>query len=236
MLIPSPRHTPADLALWAEYEEADLAYGNSFRSRLESKFSETVQIIREWDTGGGFVGTSWGKDSVVLLHAVHQAGACVPAVWVRLRDRDNPDCLGVRDAFLRKSPVKYFEREFIYEECGHDEHWHAIAREFGNRRLTGLRIDESGVRKMSVLHLGIDTGVSCRPLAKWKSEDVFAWCAINDLPLHPAYAMLGGGRWPREHLRTHSIGGVSGTNRGRAEWEREFYGPELNRISAGATI
>lgn len=89
------------------------------------------------------------------------------------------------------------------------------------------------MRKMSVLHLGIDTGVSCWPLAKWKSDDIFAWCAIRDLPLHPAYAMLGGGRWARQHLRTHGIGGISGTNRGRREWEIEYYPDVLRSINAG---
>lgn len=223
MLIPSPRHTPADVALWIEHEEADLVFAKANARKLEEKFSETVQIIRQWDTGGGYVGTSWGKDSAVLLHACHVARASVPAVWVRMRGRDNPDCPTVRDAFLKSFPMSYLEREFVYEDCPRDEHWAAISREFGNRRLTGLRIDESGVRKMSILHLGIDTGASCRPLAKWKSEDIFAWCATKELPLHPAYGMLGGGRWPRKHLRTHAIGGSSGTNRGRAEWEREYY-------------
>lgn len=233
MLIPSPRHNPADLALWAEYEEADRALGRAMIDRLESRFRETVNIIRDWDIGGGYIGTSWGKDSIVLLHAAHAAKVGVPAIWVRMRGRDNPDCPRVRDAFLGRFPTTYLEREFIYENCSHDEHWKAVAEEFGNRRITGLRMDESGLRKMSVLHLGIDTGVSCRPLAKWKSDEIFAWCAVNDLPIHPAYACLGGGRWPRKYLRTHGIGGNSGTNRGRAEWESEYYGDVLNRIQAG---
>jgi phosphoadenosine phosphosulfate reductase len=223
MLIPSPRHTPADLALWAEYEEADRALAQSHAERLNRLFGQTVETIHRWDSGGGYLGTSWGKDSVVLMHAAAEAKVSVSSVWVRMRGRENPDCLLVRDAFLEQFPLRYIEREFVYEECSHDEHWAALAREFGNRRLTGLRMDESGTRKMSVLRLGIDTGASCRPLAYWRSDDIFAWCAANDLPLHPAYACLGGGRWPRKYLRTHAIGGSSGSNRGRADWEREYY-------------
>jgi phosphoadenosine phosphosulfate reductase len=223
MLIASHRHTAVDLALWAEYEEADRALARSYAHRLNRLFQQSVEVIRQWDTGGGYLGTSWGKDSVVLMHAAAEARASVPAVWVRMRGRENPDCLLVRDAFLSRFPLSYFEREFIYEECPRDEHWKAIAREFGNRRITGLRMDESGVRKMSVLHLGVDTGTSCRPMAHWRSDDIFAWCAANELPLHPAYGCLGGGRWPRKYLRTHAIGGSSGSNRGRAEWEREYY-------------
>ena len=216
--------------MWAEHEEADRAYALAFASRLEAKFQEAIELIKKWDIGLGYIGTSWGKDSVVLLHAAYVAGMSIPAVWVRMRGRDNPDCLLVRDAFLNRFPFQYEEREFIYEECSNDQHWAAVSREFGDRRLTGLRMDEGGVRKMSILRLGIDTGKSCRPLAKWKGEEIFAWCAANELPLHPAYAMLGGGRWPREHLRTHAIGGSSGIGRGRAAWEAEYYPDVLNRI------
>lgn len=229
MLISSPRHTNADLALWAQYEEADEILGNAIIWKLEKKFVETVKTIKAWDTGVGYLGTSWGKDSVVMMHAAAAANLSVPAIWVRMRRRDNPDCELVRDDFLQRFSMEYAERNFIYEECSHDEHWSAVAREFGNRRLTGLRMDESGMRKMSILHLGIDTGASCRPLANWRNDEIFAWCAIKNLPVHPAYACLGGGRWPRKYLRTHGIGGQSGSNRGRTEWEREYYSDVLTR-------
>lgn len=231
MLIPSHRHTPADLALWKEHEEADRAYAEISASRLKKMSDESIEILVKWWKGGnGFVGTSWGKDSVVLLHMAQLAGIDAAVVWVRMKGRDNPDCEAVRDAFLGRFPIQYCERGFIYEECPRDEHWKSVSSEFGNRRATGLRMDESGTRRMSVLHLGIDTGISCRPLAHWTSTDIFVWCAINRLPLHPAYAMLGGGRWPREHLRTHGIGGESGRERGRREWEQEYYNDVLNRI------
>jgi len=230
MLIPSDRHTPADLRLWADYEEADRVYAESREPRLDRLQFESVEILRKWATGeGGFLGTSWGKDSVVLMHMAHVAGITTPRVWVRMRSRDNPDCEFVRDHFNCAFPCNYHERIFIYEECSRDQHWKSVANEFGNRRLTGLRMDESGRRAMSVRHLGIDTGVSCRPLAHWTSPDVFAWVATHDLPLHPAYAMLGGGRWPREHLRTHGVGGETCSNRGRREWETEYYSDILRR-------
>lgn len=231
MLIPSDRHTAADLRLWVEYEEADLAYAESHRHRFDRLQSDSVEILRKWDTGeAGYLGTSWGKDSVLLMHMARIAGIAVPSVWVRMRGRDNPNCECVRDRFLSMIPGNYHERVFVYEDCPRDQHWKAVAKEFGNRRLTGLRMDESGRRAMSVRHLGIDTGISCRPLAHWTSPDVFAWAAIHDLPLHPAYAMLGGGRWPREYLRTHGIGGETGTNLGRREWEKEYYSDILRRI------
>ncbi|HEY3967270.1 MAG TPA: hypothetical protein VGM05_22110 [Planctomycetaceae bacterium] len=228
--MPSHRHAPADLRLWAEHEEADRAYAESRRARLDRLADESIAILNKWDTGEqGYLGTSWGKDSVLLMHMAKLAGIHVPIVWVRMRGRDNPDCESVRDRYSG-IPGNYHERIFIYEDCSRDQHWKAVAQEFGQRRLTGLRMDESGRRAMSVRHLGIDTGASCRPLAHWTSPDVFAWAAIHDLPLHPAYAMFGGGRWPREQLRTHGIGGETGTNYGRREWEQEYYGDVLNHL------
>ena len=144
----------------------------------------------------------------------------MPAVWVRMRGRDNPDCERVRDAF---APARYHERVFRYGDCGHGEHWRAVEVEFGPHRLTGVRMDESGTRAMSVKRLGVDTGRSCRPLADWTGSDVFAWLAVHGLPVHPAYACLGGGRWPRDRLRVHGIGGERASNYGRREWEREYY-------------
>lgn len=228
MLIPSHRHRPEDLRLWAELEAADL--DRPVPTRL---IDGACDVIRAWH--GDYVGCSWGKDSVVLVSLVAELRPELPVVWVRMRGRDNPDCEAVRDAMLRRCQLNYHERVFVYEQCRHDEHWRAIDREFGPRRMTGLRAQESGRRRMSLRHLGIDTGRSCRPLAWWRETHIFAYLAQHWLPVHPAYACLGGGRWPREHLRTHGIGGQSAGNRGRREWEREYYGDVLNRIEAPET-
>lgn len=223
MLIPSPRHSPADLILWSELESGDFAYPIK-----DSIIEKTLAEIADWS--GDYIGVSWGKDSVVMLSLVHRAGLNLPVVWVRMRGRDNPDCEAVRDAFLGAHTINYFERTFEYDECNNDEHWRSVEKEFGERRMTGIRADESGARKMSIRHLGSDTGKSFRPIAWWTLPMIFAYLAQCKLPVHPAYAMLGGGRWPREHLRTHGIGGNTATNRGRREWEMEYYGDVLNRI------
>jgi len=220
MLIESHRHTAADIALWREYEAADAAH-----SVRTARVDEAVAAIRSF--GGDYVGCSWGKDSVTLLHILELSGCRLPVVWVRMRGRDNPDCESVRDAALARWPIDYHERVFRYEDCPRDEHWRSVDTEFGERRITGLRMDESLTRRMSVLHLGIATRRSCRPLAMWDGSDIYSWCHHHGLPLHPAYAMLGGGRWDRRYLRTHGIGGRSGTDRGRGEWEREYYGDVL---------
>lgn len=79
---------------------------------------------------------------------------------------------------------------------------------------------------------GISTERTCAPLAWWTAADVFAYLATHDLPVHPAYAMLGGGRWRRERLRVAEIGDTHGKGGGRLEWETEYYGDALRRLQA----
>lgn len=225
MLIHSPRHRHDDLELWKELEAADMV--TPVPQRL---VDQTIESISRWP-GCGYVGTSWGKDSVVMLHLLSLSGRTDPVVWMRLQGRDNPDCELVRDAFLAKYSINYHERVFLYEQCLHDEQWRALGKEFGVRRMTGLRADESTTRRLSIAVHGVDTGVSFRPLAKWRLPLVFAYLAQQGLPVNPAYGCLGGGRWPREHIRTHSLGGRSGSGMGRGQWEREYYSDVLNNAS-----
>lgn len=223
MLILSNRHTRADLARWREYASGD----ESIVPRLDE--AETISQIAAWQ--GDYCGTSWGKDSVVMMNLLYRSGNRVPCVYMRLAGhRDNPDCEAVRDAFLSRYDVPYEERTFVYEQCKNNEHWKALDREFGPRRMTGLRGDESTTRRMSIGVFGLDTGRSFRPIGHWMQDDVWGYLSRHDLPIHPAYAMLGGGRWDRQYLRVHSIGGERGTERGRREWEQEYYGDVLARI------
>lgn len=226
MLIESHRHTPADLELWKQHEVTDLMLSVS-RHRL----IQAIESIEDWD--GDYVSCSWGKDSVVMLHLVAMSRRRWPVVWMRFGDRDNPDCERVRDAFLARYQMDYHERFFDYNKVrAKGLHWKDLAKEFGPRRMLGLRAHESSKRMISVASQGLATANTCRPLAWWSTQEVFTYLATNQLPVHPAYAMLGGGRWERHHLRTHSLGGSSGSGMGRSEWEREYYGDVLNKLEA----
>lgn len=79
---------------------------------------------------------------------------------------------------------------------------------------------------------GVATEKVCRPIIDWTTNDVFAALRMLDLPVHPAYAMSGGGRWSRDRLRVDCIGGERGRGIGRAEWEQEYYGDVLRRLAA----
>lgn len=247
MLIASDRHTPADLAAWAEYEAADAAHAPSVMLR---KSVAAMAYLRLFAASGpvGYCGVSWGKDSVVVADIVRRyreaGGELVPLVWVRVEPISNPDCEAVRDAFLGSWPeAEYHE---IAVRCGRDAAgWHATGtledgfrqacERFGDRRVSGVRADESGARTLSARTHGVATRLSCRPILQWSAADVYAYHHARGLPTHPAYAMLGGGRWPRDRLRVSSLGGRRGDGIGRRQWETEYYGDVLRRLESKPT-
>lgn len=234
MLIPSHRHTAADLELWAAYEAADRVHG----ANLDAKIEHALNVVRRFAEQPCYAGVSWGKDSVVLAHLIAISGMQIPCVWFRVEPICNPDCARVADEFLQRWQLQY---GVITRVCEHDQNgWHASGtlesaaqeaeQRWGIRRILGIRADESGVRRLTCLRNGEDSVSSCRPLAWWTAKDVMGYLARFDLPTHPAYAMLGGGRYDRWWLRVASLGGRRGDGMGRAEWEREYYGDVLRRL------
>src|SRR5690606_27886834 len=101
-----------------------------------------------------------------------------------------------------------------------------------DRHLSGVRGDESPGRLIRMCRWGESSPNACAPIGRWSVADVLGYLAAHDLPVHPNYAMLGGGRWPREHVRTAEIGDSHGRRMGRAEWEQEYYGDVLARLQA----
>ena len=229
MLIVTHRHTKADLELYRDYEEMDRINAVS-----PVRVERSLRVVKAWlDTHPETAAyTSWGKDSVVLLHLLTLTGRKTPVVYMRFSDRDNPDCEPVRDAFLEKYDINYHEEIFEYGRVRKSgAHWKALQRKYGPYKLTGIRNDESGVRRMVFMMHRECSAYSCRPLSLWKNHEVFAYIQQEGLPLSPVYGYLGGGRWKREHIRTHSLAGTSGDGFGRAEWEREYYPDILARVN-----
>lgn len=237
MLIPSPRHTPADLALWAELEDADHAVGASMR--LYRQVGRAMAAIRTFASRGPcYLGISWGKDSVALAALAREGAPGVPLVWMRY-SVPNPDCALVRDAYFRDFPGQtYHELDAPPERTrGQKLQRFDIAADLlgTSRYLSGVRADESGIRKLSIASLGLLTDNVARPIGWWTTAEVFGFLASRNLPVHPAYACLGGGRWPREHLRVASLTGQRGRGHGRDSWEREYYGEMRAGRTTGET-
>lgn len=235
MLIPSDRHRRRDLEMWAALEEADRQH----YPQIEAKVAKATEDIAAFVARGPcYASVSWGKDSVVLAHlvAVHR----LPLVWVKQVPIYNPDCEAVRDVFLSRHDSPY--DEIVVQLRRGVLTWHATGsieagfaeatKRYGPRYLSGIRASESGGRKLRMMTHGVATENTCAPLGWWTEQDVFAYLAAHDLPVHPVYAMLGGGRWPRDRIRTCRLDGKSGGGLGRAEWEREYYGDVLRRMEA----
>src|SRR5690606_41774930 len=101
-LIPSHRHSLADLEHWRKMEAFDAMLAKS--PALEAKEVKALQVIREFAARGPcYVGVSWGKESVVVAHLALRAGVG-PLAWVPAGRIEQPDCAAGRDAFLRSFP------------------------------------------------------------------------------------------------------------------------------------
>lgn len=240
MLLTCDRHTLADLAYWSELESADRVHGGWLAS--SGRGQHATEAIRQFIIHSPcYAATSWGKDSLALCHLLHISQVRVPLVHiVQEGPLKDPYQILVRDAFLSLYPCDYYEIVVPGDNRIDDDGKRSpqlirgidlAAKQFGTRRyISGLRADESGVRKIRA-RTGIPDG-SCWPLCWWTADDVFGWIAHYQLPLHPAYGMTGNGRYNRRHLRVSTIGGPKGNQFGRAEWEREYYGDVLRRLEA----
>ncbi|ADK81615.1 phosphoadenosine phosphosulfate reductase domain-containing protein [Sediminispirochaeta smaragdinae] len=232
MLIKSERNTSHDLKLWKELEEAD---GIRAADLKQSKIDQAIIDIQGIAKEVCYVSVSWGKDSVVLAHLCVCAGIDVPFIWIVEKPFFNPDCLPVRDAFLKRFSIRYYEYEIeytpdnMYSPKPFKEKGDYLFEEFG-RRITGIRMQESNTRKIRYFVHGITSKKTAAPLSLWKTWEIFAYLKKHDLPTHPAYAMLGGGRYERDHIRVDAIGGIDQYFYDWENWEREYYHDVLNRL------
>lgn len=238
MLIASDRHSEADLAHWATLAEYDDARWSERHERLVER---ATAVIAAFSYEPCYLGVSWGKDSVVVADLVQRHAPHVPLVWLRWEPMTNPDCALVRDAFLARHPgADYHEIVTRWVRGDHPSGWvnpddardagfRPAEIRFGHRHISGVRGDESRTRRMRCARWGETSPNTCAPLARWSALDVFAYLARWNLPIHPAYGCTFGGALERERIRVDCLGGVTGTGRGRREWESAYYADEMIR-------
>lgn len=231
-LIADPRHTRADLRRWDATVLAALETTRTVEH--QRRLDEARRAIDEFGSDG-YVGVSWGKDSMVVGHLAQSAG--LPLVWIRVHPIENPDCIAVAEA----SGWEYstIERWCRWERgewraSGTLEAGFAEARErFGSRHVSGVRAEESGTRKLTCMRNGTVSESTCRPLAWWTGYDVFGYLLTHDLPIHPAYAFTMRGLLDPCTIRVASLTGRRGTGMGREQWERFYYARRLAVLARG---
>ena len=243
MLVESDRHTDADLQHWHELSAADRS------AAQQAVFAATAARARDSIRSfyrrprPHYVATSWGKDSVVLLHMLRATGYSPKVIHVRQLDNENPESLKVRDAFLARFPCDYEEVGYSYRDAdaswfggkGQPIRWFQVLRELQGQygmHITGVRADESSTRHLRFATYGVESRWSLAPLQWMTIDHVFAYLHFFDLPIHANYAMTGGGRWDRRYLRVAAIGNERGRGHGRLTWEREYFSDVLNRMEA----
>lgn len=244
-LIASPRHRPADLAHWAELEDLDRVNGR--RLVRSGKPDLAIDAVVAFAMAGRcYASVSWGKDSTVLAHLVwranQHAGLNVPLVHFKQEWWHNPDCDLVRDQFLSAFPGLQYDEIVMTYDYAREVHEHRslyledayrrAADLHGWRYITGLRGDESRVRRLRMKGHGTSSRYTCAPIGWWTASEVYAYLAHFNLPVHPAYACSRGGLLDRDWLRVDGLGEMRGEERGRREWEAEYYPTEMNAIRA----
>jgi phosphoadenosine phosphosulfate reductase len=235
MLIDSPRITTADRQTWERLEHYDDALSRD--PRLGDMEARAVAEIEAFAAAGPcHMSVSWGKDSVVVMRilAVSAAAETVPVLRARPDRLANPECDQVRDEFLRQYPhmaARYEEVPFTWRyplrgepgwaatQPAQDALHECLNSRHDGRYISGVRGSESTVRRISMFVHGPSTGRACRPIIRWRLENVFGYLAKHDLPVHPAYAMSLDGTLDRERLRVHDLG----TEVGNRVWEYTYY-------------
>lgn len=224
-LLPSPRHTAADLRVWTDREQVDavLARAPVMRRRQDAALATLARFAA---AAPCYISVSWGKDSTVVAHLAwllwRSGGPRLPLAYGYTPSRvPNPEAPQVADAFAAGWPgLDYLPIEF-----GADEPGSFGARMAGRtgtgRYVSGVRAAESARRRLSARAHGTATASACRPILRWSTAEVWAYLHRHSLPVHPAYGMTEGGAWDRDLIRVHSLGRSLGE--GSEEWERRYY-------------
>lgn len=227
--------TPASLAIHA----GDIVHYRSLRmSRLVDQARRDIDeaIAKDLRIGVSFSG---GKDSLVLLDLVRAALPNCPAAFfdsgLEYRQtyecvaahacetiapqRTMPEMLRSDGAYGHDGPEvgKYGPGPHAYgaflvaEPAARFRHLHAL-----DCTAIGLRAQESSGRAMNAatrgplyLHQGAGQHNLC-PLARWTTDDIWAWIAGRQLVYNAAYDRMAGAGVPRSMQRVSVLIGMKG--------------------------
>jgi phosphoadenosine phosphosulfate reductase len=246
MLLQSNRFLDNDLETWNKWVKNDEIHIKSkgYKFRLNKTIERIKKFADENDENTYYVGVSWGKDSIVLSHMIYNIGVSPINIYIRQLDNENPHNKDVRDNFLKLFNINYYEESYSYKTTpdqtyfknGKPNKWYYILNQLNkkyNKRITGLRKDESAKRKFRFDVFGDESLNSFTPFENFLVADIFGYMYENNLPIHPNYAMTINGLIDRNRLRVAAIGNNEGDGMFRKLWEKTYYQDILNRNAKG---
>jgi phosphoadenosine phosphosulfate reductase len=176
---------------------------------LDYRINESKAIIRQFldKVKNPYVAFSGGKDSTVMLHMVSQIDNNID-VFTERNDMDFPDKMKLCDKIIDICNINNYyeghtERINLLDGSG----WFKVIKEFvisGNYDgcFLGLRAEESKGRRITIAKKGViynyaksnyaksrglESVMTCLPMARWKAQEVFAYIIKNNLPYHKIY-------------------------------------------------
>lgn len=139
------------------------------------------------------------RDYVVGRYGIERFVATVPPLdTVR-------DALAQADLSAR-NPIA----EFVYQ-CLERPRWAAMDAHAIDGTILGLRASESKARRMNFLCRGDaywnrrEKAAILTPIVRWETRDVFEYCALHDVPLHPIYDLKQQYGFDRERIRLNTL-------------------------------
>lgn len=219
---------------------ADIAHAQL--GKFKRKIDAALELLGSTRDIGRFgVSFSGGKDSLVSLHLARRAiGDSVATAFfdsgaeldgtLQLVDRMGIEVIHPRMTMLDMARFSGWwgyehpvdpgcpfdaKRVLIQEPC---ETW--VVKRGLHGVIHGVRGEESGGRMMHTrsrgeLYQGADRTWYCMPLARWTTQDVWAYIAWHELEYHPAYDALSAAGIPREGQRIGGALGERGSGFGR---------------------
>ena len=163
--------------------------------RKEQKLQSDIAMMLT-KSPRAYVSLSWGKQSIVIAHAVYVIDHHIPHIhWTGDEAELLCNFAEVKKQFTGKYPLNYQEKR--RDTTLRDKMAEFNASGEFDGYFVGLAMDESRTRKITCLNADPNNQlvcyglIRCTPLARWSWRDIAAYVAKYDLPLLDTYHKFG---------------------------------------------